>query len=516
MKIENGWKLGATTGPRGLAGSNGMQIGPDGRLYVVSAFGGELAAIDVDSGAREVVSPPGGALSSPDDLAFGTGGAIYVSECMDARVTELRDGASRTVADGLPGANGIATFGDRVFVNECRPAGRMVEIFPDGGEPLLLADGLELPNGMSASPDGFLYFVLVFAGKVGRMSVDGGPVETVAEGLAAPSSTRWADGALWVSQGGNGEVVRIDPADGRPEVVARSRPGIDNLAISPDGRLFISYYIDGEVLELRGEEARTLVPRGLVGPYGVAPSPGGGAFVADGMELARIDATAAVEVLGKYTDPGFPGYLCGIASDDGRLLVTTSAGALCEFDPAASTSTVLAEGLAEPRGVALRPDGDILVAEAGAGLLVEIGPDGARRTLLADLDRPADVAVAADGTAWVSEEGAGALRGVGLGGDPVDGIDGLALPQGVATDGETIYVAEVGARRLISWRPGTAPVTIATDLPVGADGASKPILGGLPELIPGPVAPLAGLAAAGAKLVLAADGEGSVTILEAG
>jgi sugar lactone lactonase YvrE len=515
MKTERGWRQHSTTGPRGLAGSNGMQIGPDGRLYVVSAFGGELIAIDVDCGEREVIAATGGALSSPDDLAFSSSGAIYVSECMDARVSELRDGSARVIADGLPGANGIATLGERIFVNECRPAGRMFEVFADEREPLLLAEDLELPNGMCAGLDGYLYFVLVFAGKVARMPVDGGPVEIFADGLQAPSSARWGpDDSVWVSQGGNGEVVRLDPHDGSSEVVARARPGIDNLAISPAGRLFVSFYIDGEVLELTGGEQRQLLPRGLLGPYGIAVV-GGTALVADGMEIVKADDDG-VEVLGKYTDPGFPGYLCGIAMDGDHAVVTTSAGALCRFDPAAGSSTVLADGLDEPRGVAVGSDGAILVVESGAGRLVEVGPDGATRTVASGLDRPADVALAADGTAWVSEEGARALTAIDRDGKVVTRIEGLDLPQGVAADGETVYAIEVGSRSLRGWTPAGESTPVASDLPVGLDGASRPTLGGLPELIPGPVSPLAGLAAEEGRLYLSCDGEGSVTVLAQG
>jgi sugar lactone lactonase YvrE len=525
MKTEQGWKRHSTTGSRALAGANGMQIGPDGRLHVVSAFGGELIAIDVDSGARETLAAPGGALSSPDDLAFSASGALFVSECMDARVSELRDGKARVVADGLPGANGIATLGERLFVNECRPAGRMFEVFPDGREPRLLADGLELPNGMCAGPDGFLYFVLVFSGKVARMPVDGGPVEIFAEGLAAPSSTRWGpDGKVWVSQGGNGEVVRIDPRDGSREVVAHARPGIDNLAISPDGRLFVSFYIDGEVLELTGAEQRPLLPRGLLGPYGVA-SAAGVALVADGMELVKA-GEEGVEVLGKYTDPGYPGYLCGIAVAADGAIVTTSAGALCRFDPAAESSTVLAEGLSEPRGVALGADGEILVVESATGRLLAVarsaeprasgqdpaGPAGFR-VLASGLDRPADVALAPDGTAWVSEEGAGALVAIGEDGEVVTRIEGLASPQGIAVDGDTVYAIEVGSRTLRAWNRDGEATPVASDLPVGLDGASRPTLGGLPELIPGPVAPLAGLAAEPGRLYVGCDAEGFVMVL---
>ena len=144
-------------------------IGPDGGLYVVSAFGSEVARVDTGSGAMEIVSPLGDAIVSPDDIAFGPDGDFYVTECMDARVTGFKDGRTWVVADDLTGVNGIDVFdGPRCR----RPVPARGEALVDGARrlgPHAARRRPRGPNGLSCSPDGNVYFVQVFTGEVMRV-----------------------------------------------------------------------------------------------------------------------------------------------------------------------------------------------------------------------------------------------------------------------------------------------------------------------------------------------------------
>jgi len=53
----------------------------------------------------------------------------------------------------------------------------------------------------------------------GGVVIDVETDEIVARGLAMPHSPRWHEGRLWVLNSGTGELLRIDPSDGRTEVV---------------------------------------------------------------------------------------------------------------------------------------------------------------------------------------------------------------------------------------------------------------------------------------------------------
>ena len=85
-RAASGWSLRALTAPSVLFGANGMRVGPDGRLYVAQAFGSQVSAVDIATGAVATISPIGGAIVAPDDLVFDTHGTLYATEVMSARV----------------------------------------------------------------------------------------------------------------------------------------------------------------------------------------------------------------------------------------------------------------------------------------------------------------------------------------------------------------------------------------------------------------------------------------------
>ena len=86
-KAAAGWQVTALSPPSGLFGANGMRFGPDGRLYVVQAFGSQVSAINTSTSACETISPVGGPIVAPDDIAFDSRGVMYVTEVMSARVS---------------------------------------------------------------------------------------------------------------------------------------------------------------------------------------------------------------------------------------------------------------------------------------------------------------------------------------------------------------------------------------------------------------------------------------------
>src|SRR2546428_9249855 len=188
-QAASGWQISRLSPPSGLYGANGMQFGPDGKLDVAQAFGSQVSALDPTTGACQPVSPVGGPIVAPDDLAFDSRGVMYVTEVMSARVSaRTPDGQIRVIADNVPGANGITAYQDRLFMDECRPGGRLFELYPDGRAPRLLAADLPLPNALSVGPDGQLYFPEIAAGEIWRVPLAGGTPERFLAGLAVPTA----------------------------------------------------------------------------------------------------------------------------------------------------------------------------------------------------------------------------------------------------------------------------------------------------------------------------------------
>lgn len=117
---------------------------------------------------------------------------MYVTDLVPGRVWRRTPAGEWTLVSGaVPVANGITCVGDRLFVNEMRPGGRVLELFCDGTEPVVLADGLAMGNAMQLGPDGFLYYPHMLTNEVYRVPMDGGPAELVAEQVHEPVAVRF-------------------------------------------------------------------------------------------------------------------------------------------------------------------------------------------------------------------------------------------------------------------------------------------------------------------------------------
>ena len=497
------------TPPSPLHGSNGVAFGPDGRLHVAQFVAGRISAVDLAFGEVETVVEMDGPVQSPDDLAFGADGSMYITDLVPGRVWRRSPSGEFTlVADDVVLPNGIACVGDRVFVNEMRMGGRVLELFPGGGEPVVLAEGLALGNAMQLGPDGHLYYPHMITNEVHRVSPDGGPPELVAREVHQPVAVRFDLAGLLtvVSRGEEGIVTRIDLGTGERTVVAGELSGMDNAAFDAENRMFVSSFAAGGIAELAPDgRARMIVPKGLVGPYGVAVDRAGTVYAGDNFRLATVaDGEAHTRELLMSSH--------GVATDDlGRVHLASQSGAVRTYEPERREVRTRAEHLVRPGGVAHRADGLLVVAETGAGRVVGIDAEDGLTVLAEGLGSPVDVAFDGEDRLYVSDEQRGVVVRVDEG-VPVPVLEGLDRPQGVAVSGTELFVVETGTGRLLAVDLGTGDRRVeAEDLAVGlppgltrvqpdhvAHGAAVPV-------------PFAGMAAGpDGALYVSANGEGSV------
>ena len=505
--VAPGWTLSRVQPASGLFGANGMQFGPDGRLYVAQAFGSQITAIDIESGALEAISPQGGPIIGPDDIAFDSQGTMYVTEVMSARVSARSPaGDVRVLADDLPSANGITVYQDRVFIDEHRRGGRVFELYPDGSRaPRLITDELFGPNALMAGPDGKLYFPLVPLGEVWRVDIETGAKDKVAEGLAAPPAVKFnPKGELVVPQSRTGEIVRIDVQSGAKTVIARVRPGIDNIVFASDGRLFVSHFIDGGVAEVATDGSsreRVLVPPGFVGPWGVVCDTAGTLHLGDGLSLAKLDTVGAVRRLGGILDERFPGFIRGIAlGNPGELLMTTGRGDVVRYNLGDRSFTTPVKRLQPLYGIAPMADGAVLVAGVDTGTLLRVDDAGQTTPIVTGLAQPSDVVPAGDGRFFVSEMGNGRVVAVDLHGSVSPVLHGLTRPKGMALYQGSLLVLDHGAKELCAVDLRTQQhQVVASQLPVGAAG---------PMDFPGGLA-----VSSDGTIYIAGDAEGSIVAI---
>ncbi|KUI20334.1 gluconolaconase [Mycobacterium sp. GA-1285] len=514
----DGWRVERITAPSRLFGANGLRTGPDGRVYVAQVTGSQISALDLGTGDLETISAKGGDIVAPDDVAFDGDGNLFATEVMDGRVS-VRDatGRTRVLRDDLPCANGITVHQDRLFVNECRDGGRLMELDRGTGAERVLLENLPSPNAMEVGPDGLLYYPLMTANEIWRVDPSGGEPQRVAADLGVPDAVKFdPQGNLVSTQVASGQVLRIDPRSGEKTLLAQLNPGLDNLTFVGD-RLFVSNFT-GEITEIVGVgETRTLLGGGLNWPLDLAFGEDGRLYVADGTYFYTVGDDGSLQTVGMLFSPGYPGFLRGLAPVSGNgFVVATSGGQIGRYRPADGVTDYLADGFDQLYGVAVGPGERIVFTELGTGRVHALA-SGGTEVLATDLRDPVGVAFDNDGRLLVAESGAGRVIAVG---DTKEGatetvVDGLQRPQGVAIADDVLYVVDAGAKEVVGVNLAThARTTIASDLPVGPPPGVEPKpLKGMPPFS-GPQGPFAGITVGrDGTLYVSADGEGSVLAL---
>lgn len=483
--VAPGWRLETVTPPSRLGGSNGICMGPDGRLYVTQVFFSQVTAIDVDSGAHEIFSPLGSGIRGPDDGIFAADGTFFATEPMFGRVSaKATDGSYRVVRDHLPGANGVTMdhARRRLFVDEFRPGGRLLELDPSGaGEPRVLLDDLAGPNAPAMGPDGRVWFPQVFADQVWWYDLDTAEARLAVDDLARPTAIKFdSRGRLVVSEAAAGRITAVDIATGERTTLAEVPLGIDNLAIGDGDRLYVSHYVDGRVAEETGGRTRVLSEPGLLGPHGLAVAADGTILFADGLSAGVVRGGVAERAARLLVD--LPTLAVGVASSGDGLAVLGAAGEILVYTD--GEPRVLTTGLADP--TCLRADGDgFLVTERRAGRVVRVDAGGSVTAVVEGVAGAAAVDRLGDGFA-VSAGG----RVVLTGGRE---IDGFGDAQGIAVVGEVVLVADAARHELVAVDVTTgrrdvvvagAPVGLPVDgvvpaafAPLSADGAGGFLVG---------------------------------------
>ncbi|MGE2723588.1 SMP-30/gluconolactonase/LRE family protein [Mycolicibacterium pulveris] len=514
LTLAEGWQLQRLTAPSRLFGANGLRTGPDGRVYVAQVTGSQISALDLATGEVSVVSAKGGDIIAPDDVAFDADGNLYATEVMDGRVS-VRDprGQTRVLRDDLPCANGITVYQDRLFINECRDGGRLMELDRATGATRILLEDLPSPNAMEVGPDGLLYYPLMTANEIWRIDPEGGEPQRVSADLGVPDAVKFdPQGFIVSTQVASGQVLRIDPRTGDKTLAAQLTPGLDNLTLVDD-RVLVSNFT-GEITEIDGSgEIRTVLPGGLNWPLDLAVGADGTLYVADGTYFYALGADGSLRTVGMLFTPGYPGFLRGLAPvGQGEFVVATSGGQIGRYRPGDGETDYLADGFDQLYGVAIGPDDTIVFAELGTGRVHALR-SGSTEVLASGLQDPVGVAFDADGYPLVAESGAG--RVVRLADSTETVLDGLQRPQGIHVTHGTLYVVDAGAKEVVAFDLGTkVRTTIASGLPVGPPPGVEPKpLKGMPPFS-GPQGPFAGITAGPAgTLYVSADGDGSVLAL---
>lgn len=281
------------------------------------------------------------------------------------------------------------------------------------------------PFGIVIASDQTVYVTDGEQGRLYKVAPDGTTIVVVADNLNTPSQVAVApDGMLVVAETGAHVITRVDPQSGKTTAIA----GVKDK----------SGFVDGSAAEAR-----------FNGPVGVAVGTDGTIYVADTYNdrIRAIDTTGRVRTLAGGAEPGF---------------ADAQTGANARFDT--------------PCGIAVAPDGTLVVADTGNNRVRRVSAAGAVVTIAgtgdaivkdglayeASFDEPTGITVEPDGTIYVADARGSAVRmfafnlfphvqtiiasNLGL----VDGALSNARvtrPSGVALSSDgTVYIADTGNR----------------------------------------------------------------------
>ena len=198
------------------------------------------------------------------------------------------------------------------------------------------------PHDVAPAADGSVWYTAQGSGELGRLDPATGKTHHVTLGVgSAPHGVIVGpDGAPWVTDGGLNAIVRVDPRTDEvkrfPLPAGTPNVSLNTAVFALDGTLWFTgqagYY--GHVDPASGRVDVFPAPRGP-GPYGITRAPDGSVFYASlaGSHIARIDgATGAATPI----DPPTPGQGARRVWSDshGRIWVSEwNAGQLGAYDP---------------------------------------------------------------------------------------------------------------------------------------------------------------------------------------
>ena len=476
-----------------LPGTFGLHFGPDGNLYVAS-LGAGIVILDPESGQMLGLLGPEEGVIGPEDLAFGPDGSLYWNEMFVGTVGRRAPDGTVTHQTVAPGVNPLAfSVNGRLFATVCWFADVLVELDPDLVDPpRTVASGLGWLKGIDFGPDGKLYGASVMNGQVVKIDVDATPatVSTVASGFTAPFTAKLdSQGRLVVLDRAVSELYHVDPASGARQLIAQLPFGVDNVAVGPSDRLFVSSYSDGCIAEILADGSlRTVLPGGMIFPTSlavIARADGESVYIANVLSMREYDGASgslrATERQLFAPPPAFTGAWT-VAADGDRLVLTTlfPYPGVQVWDPASG------QALADHRDFNMPINGigfqdDLVVVELGAAAgeakVTRAGSGG--RVTLADASMSVWVPVGLAATAddlWVSDWATGIVwqlvaDGVQIS-PPRPIASDLQGPEGMAVDRDgTLLVVESKAARLSRIDPATGSVsTVASGLALGMPG----------------------------------------------
>ena len=311
-------------------------------LYGPLWFKGQVAKIDVDKAELTVVAD---GFKVPAAVNFDSKGNLWVVDTALGQLVRVdpKSGSKKLVAQLKPSLDNLAIDDkDRIYVSNMADNG-IQEVDPETGAAKQVIIGkLALPGGIGVVSEGLrdtIYVADVFAyrivdGTTGEVSE---PARMHADGvtLEYPMSATANGDDVILSSWFTGTVQVIDRKTGKTvEMLHDFKAPHDAIRLG-DGSILVNELGSKSLLRVSGEHGKDRTPMigGLEGPVGLAAGPNGSGLCHRSLCRAGLQGRGNGE------------------------------------------KTVVAKDLKMPEGIAVAPDGKLIVAEVGAKRIIQIDPE---------------------------------------------------------------------------------------------------------------------------------------------
>ena len=331
-----------------VPGMDGVDAGPDGNVYAPDFFTGTgtIRKIDVNTGAVTVVAS---GLEFPISVKFNGRGQLHVAEYFKGEISRIdfATGEKTLAAKELPGIDNF-DFDERGRIFAANIVDNSVkQLFAGGGFRFLTREGIASSGPVAvrtAGDDDFVYVSSMFS--ISKALASTGETEDLIVMAGVPhlpslAQSLFDDGTNFITSSFILNLVQVINPDTKQVVAFHTDFATPVNAIRFQGELAVAELGRGRVV--RGSDRVPFIS-GLVFPAGLAAT-SDDLFVAD-------RATGII-----YQ-----------AVKDGVIL---------------SEPAIIKKGLADPEGMAMDQDGNLLVAETGAHRLVRINPSTQQMDVIA-------------------------------------------------------------------------------------------------------------------------------------
>lgn len=494
-----------------LNGANGIDVGPDGNLYVASVSGQNITVINKNSGKiiERITGEPGNGVESPDDVVWNPEGtAIYWTDLIIGEVGRM-DMATREVTKKFiaPGVNPIRFSEDgRLFVAldflgdglyeldpvtldvvrhiiSC-PAGFGLGFFNSfdtrmEDDKLILYGPLFALNAVIAiDVDSFTGTTVFLPDLIGLGTALGsGQIRLVAgsfpfpgfepSDLFNPAAAKFGPDEMLYVLDQAGQFFKVNPDGTNRTPISLLDPGLDNMSFADDGRLYMTNNDEGWVAEilLPSGQPRYLSPGGIIRPQGLVAMEGPNnqevLYEADLFNLRKFNATSGQQMdqLKGFLIPEGPESLIlpqNLSPDGDKILVSSwFSGAVQVWDPAEpSNPETIAYGSFPPQPApidAVRANNKIYISDffAPDGIVEQNGSD----PIVKLTPFGASGLASKEETLYAADWNTGDIHAVDFSTNPPTKsivISGLSNPEGLALDNEgRLLVVETGTSSLL-------------------------------------------------------------------